>query len=48
MTADVLSQSDKKGNFHLIIFFFNKMSLKEYNYKIYDKEQLIIVKVFKK
>ena len=30
-----------------MIFFSYKMSLKECNYKIYDKELLIIVKTFK-
>ena len=46
MITDVLSQSDKKGNLHPVIFFFSKMSLKEYIYKIYDKKLLIIVKAF--
>ena len=46
VTADILSQPDEKGNLHLMIFFFNKMSLKQCNYKIYDKELLVIVKAF--
>ena len=48
MTADVLSQSNKEENLYSVIFFSNKMFLEECNYKIYDKELLIIIKVFKK
>ena len=47
VAADVLSQLNKKKNLHSMIFFFSKMSLKECNYEIYDKELLIIVKAFK-
>ena len=47
MAADVLSQLNKKGNLHPMIFFSSKMSLEKCNYKIYDKEILIIVKTFK-
>ena len=48
VAADVLSQPDEKGNLHPVAFFFNKMSLKKCNYKIYNKKLLIIVKTFKK
>ena len=47
VTANVLLQLNKKENLHSMTFFFNKMSLKECNYKIYDKDLLIIVKIFK-
>ena len=48
VTAGVLSQLNEKENLHSVIFFSSKMSLKKCNYEIYDKELLIIVKVFKK
>ena len=48
ITADVLSQLNKKGNLHSVIFFFSKMFLKKYNYKIYNKKLLIIIKAFEK
>ena len=48
VTADVLSQPDKKENLHSVIFFSNKMFLKECNYEIYNKELLIIIKAFEK
>ena len=46
VTADVLLQSDEKGNLHSMTFFSSKMSLKECNYEIYDKKLLTIVKAF--
>ena len=46
VTADVLSQSDEKGNLHPVIFFSNKMSLEECNYEIYNNKLLTIVKMF--
>ena len=46
--TNVFSQLNEKGNFYLIIFFFSKMFSEKYNYKIYDKELLIIIKAFKK
>ena len=48
VTADVLSQPDEEENLHSVIFFSSKMSLKECNYKIYNKELLTIVKAFEK
>ena len=48
VTADVLSQSNEKGNLHSVTFFFSKMFLKECNYEIYNKKLLVIVKAFKK
>ena len=48
MAADVLSQLNKKGNLHSVAFFSSKISSEECNYKIYDKELLIIIKIFEK
>ena len=48
VTANILSQSDEKGNLHSVTFFSSKMFSEECNYKIYDKELLTIVKTFKK
>ena len=48
MITDVLSQSNEKKNLYSVIFFSSKMFSEEYNYKIYNKELLIIVKAFKK
>ena len=48
VAADVLSQLNEKGNLHSMAFFSSKMFLEECNYKIYDKELLIIVKAFEK
>ena len=46
VTADVLSQLNEKGNLHSVTFFFSKMFSEECNYKVYDKELLIIIKIF--
>ena len=46
VAADVLSQSNEKGNLHPVAFFSSKMFPEECNYEIYNKELLIIVKVF--
>ena len=43
----VLSQLDKSENLYLITFHLQKFTESELNYKIYDKELLAIVKVFK-
>ena len=48
ITADVLSQSNEEGNLHSVAFFSSKMFSEKCNYKIYNKELLIIVKAFKK
>ena len=46
VAADVLSQSDEKGNLHPMIFFSSKMFSEKCNYEIYNKELLVIVKAF--
>ena len=43
----ILSQSDESENLHLIVFYSQKFTESELNYKIYDKELLAIVKAFK-
>ena len=43
----ILSQSDKLENLHLIAFYLQKFTELKLNYKIHDKELLVIVKAFK-
>ena len=43
----ILSQSDKFKNLYLVVFYLQKFLDFELNYKIYNKELLVIVKVFK-
>ena len=43
----VLSQKDKSENLHLVVFYSHKFTELEINYKIYDKELLVIIKAFK-
>ena len=44
---NVLSQSDKSENLHLVTFHSQKFTESELNYKIHDKKLLAIVKAFK-
>ena len=44
--AGVLSQKSKDGILRPVAFFSKKMSPQEYNYEIYDKELLAIVRAF--
>ena len=44
--AAVLSQKDDKDELHPVAFLLKKISPPEYNYKIYNKELLIIVRAF--
>ncbi len=44
---EVLSQYDDEEVLHSIVFYSKNMSSAECNYKIYDKELLIIIQVFK-
>ena len=44
----MLSQKNNDDLWKLVIFFFNKMIVSKFNYKIYDKELLIIIRVFEK
>ena len=43
----MLYQIGKNGKLKLVIFFFAKYSAPKYNYEIYNKEFLAIVKVLK-
>jgi len=43
---EVLSQYDDEEVLHLIVFYSKNMSSAECNYKIYDKELLIIIQAF--
>ena len=44
--AGVLSQYGEDGKLHPVAFFSRKHSPQEINYEIYDKEVLVIIKVF--
>jgi len=44
VSSGVLSQKDENGTFHLVAFFLKAMIPTEYNYDIYDKELLAIIR----
>ena len=46
VTADILSQIGDDGELYLVTFYSRKIILAEYNYKIYNKELLVIIKSF--
>jgi hypothetical protein len=46
VSAGVLSQYDDDGILHPVAFFSKKHSPAEYNYEIYDKELMVIVRAF--
>ena len=43
----VLYQASKDSKLKLVVFFFAKHFAPKYNYKIYNKEFLVIIKVLK-
>ena len=47
ITRGILSQYNKDGVLHSIIYFLKRLNLAKYNYKIYNKELLAIIKYFK-
>ena len=47
ITRGILSQYNKEGVLHPIVYFLKQLSLAKYNYKIYNKELLAIIKYFK-
>jgi hypothetical protein len=44
--AGVLSQPDDKKFFKPVAYFSTKISPAEYNYEIYNKELLVIIRAF--
>ena len=44
--ATVLSQKNDKGEIYPVAFLSKKISPSEYNYEIYNKELLIIIRAF--
>ena len=46
VSGEILSQYDEQGELYSIAYFFKKYNLAEYNYEIYDKELIIIIRVF--
>ena len=46
VTIDMLSQIGDDGKLYLVAFYSHKIIPAEYNYKIYDKELLVIIKSF--
>jgi hypothetical protein len=46
VSGGVLSQKDDEGRLHPIAFYSKNLLSAEYNYEIYDKELLAIIKCF--
>ena len=47
ITKGILSQYNEKGVLYFVVYFLKQLSLAEYNYKIYNKELLAIIRYFK-
>ena len=47
ITKGILSSYNKEGVLYFIVYFLKQLSPAEYNYKIYNKELLAIIKYFK-
>jgi hypothetical protein len=47
ITKGILSQYNKDGVLYPIVYFLKQPSPAEYNYKIYNKELLAIIRYFK-
>ena len=47
VTKGILSQYNKEGVLYPIVYFLKQLSLAKYNYKIYNKELLAIIRYFK-
>ena len=47
ITRGILSQYNKNGVLYPIVYFLKWLSPAKYNYKIYNKELLAIIKYFK-
>jgi RNase H-like domain found in reverse transcriptase len=46
-TKGILSQYNKNGVLYPIVYFLKQLNLAKYNYKIYNKELLAIIRCFK-
>jgi hypothetical protein len=46
ISLGVLSQKNTQGALHPVVFISKKYNLPEYNYKIYNKELLVIIYCF--
>ena len=47
VTGGILSQYNKDGVLHPIAYFLKQLNPAKYNYEIYNKELLAIIKYFK-
>ena len=47
ITKGILSQYNKDGVLYPVIYFSKRLNLAKYNYKIYNKELLAIIRYFK-
>ena len=47
VTRGILSQYNKEGVLYPIVYFLKQLSPAKYNYKIYNKELLAIIRCFK-
>ena len=47
ITRGILSQYNKDGVLYPIVYFLKRLNPAKYNYKIYNKELLAIIKYFK-
>ena len=47
ITKGILSQYNKEGVLYPVVYFLKRLSPAKYNYKIYNKELLAIIKCFK-
>ena len=47
ITRGILSQYNKDGVLHSIVYFLKWLNPAKYNYKIYNKELLAIIRYFK-
>ena len=47
VTRGILSQYNKDGVLYPIIYFLKRLSPAKYNYEIYNKELLAIIRYFK-
>ena len=48
VNVDIMFQRDRNDQLQSIIYFFFKILFVKYNYEIYNKELLFIIRVFKK